>query len=72
MLAIAAFAGDGDATTAKDYTNAAITFIEWGTSIIGTASIIAAITPTPKDDAVIRILKVAIDALALRFNTKKK
>ena len=43
------------------------------TSVIGTASLIAALTPTPKDDGVLKKIKSLLDILGANvFNAKNK
>lgn len=41
------------------------------TSVIAAASAIAAITPTPKDDAVLKVIKGVVDKLALNVGKAK-
>ncbi|MDP0496400.1 MAG: hypothetical protein Q7Q73_09345 [Verrucomicrobiota bacterium JB024] len=41
------------------------------TSVIAAASAIAAITPTPKDDAVLKVIKGIVDKLALNVGKAK-
>ena len=43
------------------------TIIAWGTGLISAASVIAAITPTPRDDDFLRSLKKFINLLALNI-----
>ena len=45
--------------------------LQIATSVIGTASVIAAITPTPKDDAILAVLRKAIDFLGFNFGYAK-
>jgi hypothetical protein len=43
------------------------------TSVVGTASVIAAITPTPKDDAIVAKVRKVLDLFAFNFwNAKNK
>lgn len=41
------------------------------TSIVGTAAIIASMTPTPKDDGIVRLLKKVLDFLAMNVGKAK-
>lgn len=42
------------------------------TSVIAAASAIAALTPTPKDDAFLHTIRKVVDALALNIGNAKK
>jgi hypothetical protein len=61
------FADAGD-NVATDW---ALKIVQYGSSVIGFASMIAAITPTKKDNAAIAILRAVIDALAFNFGNAK-
>mgnify|MGYP000146098630 CR=1 FL=1 len=41
------------------------------TSVIGTAAVIASVTPTPKDDAIVAPIKKLLDFLAFNFGHAK-
>lgn len=40
-------------------------------SVIGTASVIAALTPTPKDDGIIAVARKVVDFLAFNFGSAR-
>ena len=44
-----------------------MTIITWATAIVTAASAIAAMTPTPKDDNIIKWIYKALDFAALNF-----
>ena len=47
--------------------------LDIATSVVGTAAVIAAATPTPKDDNVFAIVKKVLDFLAFNFwNAKNR
>jgi len=41
--------------------------LDIATSVIGTASVIAAVTPTTKDDSIVAFLRKIMDLLAFNF-----
>lgn len=48
-------------------------YIQIATSVVGIASIIAAMTPTPADDGVVLTIRKVLDFLAFNFlNAKNK
>ena len=48
------------------------TFISYATAIISACAIIAAVTPTPKDDSVIAKIYRVIDLLAVNIGKAKE
>jgi hypothetical protein len=68
LLCLNAF---GDTVTDPTLKNFMITIIDWGTSIIGIASIITAITPGSKDNQIVAIVKVILDSLAFNIGYAK-
>jgi len=46
--------------------------VEWITGIVTAASVIAAVTPTPKDDGWLKIIYSLIDLLAVNIGKAKE
>lgn len=68
-----AFAQDTPITD-PDIIELLLKIIDYGTTIIGVASIITAATPNSRDNQIVQIFKVLLDALAFNFGfarTKK-
>ena len=47
------------------------TIITIALSVVGTAALIAAVTPTPKDDAIVAQLRKVVDFLAANWGNAK-
>lgn len=48
-----------------------IQYLQIAAQVVGVASMVATITPTPKDDGVLRIAKSILDIFAMNFGKAK-
>jgi hypothetical protein len=57
--------------TAQEFAQNVPDYIQIALSVIGAASVIATLTPTPKDDVILYMAKRALDFLACNFGKAK-
>ena len=57
--------------TAQEIMANAPQYLQVAASVVAAASVIAALTPTPKDDGVLLIIRKALDFLAFNFGSAK-
>lgn len=67
LLSFAAGADDGS----ESPTSKLATFLQYASAVIASASVIAAMTPTPKDDGVLLVARKLVDFLSLNIGGAK-
>lgn len=67
MATALAFGQDPESVNNEHLPEIVVKILDYGTNIIGTASVIAAMTPTKKDNVAVEVLRKFLDFLAFNF-----